>query len=648
LALTARAARDDGRPREAAERWRAVAALRQGAAAGVAWARAADAFAAAADTGAAREAYERAARLLPRLRGWIALRQAGLEPNSLRAFEALRAVPTAGRRLRADVRAAHFLARADTTRALEALTQADRPLEAANLAEAVGDSAGARTLVYQALRKADGVVARGAATRVLDRYPPATPAELLRLVTVVRRDDPRRAAELLRTRRASGDSSAQLRRVLGDLEAALGRTTAALATYEATAASGGVEGVRAAYRRARLLVSIGETRRGYRELEAVARTHPGSAPAPIAAYLVAERAVRRAPRAVAESLLTWVADTWPRHTYGSRSRLQLAALAVRYGDTTTALTWYRREIGVRGEQRFAARFFTAQLRQAAGDTAGAVAHWRRLAAADSLGYYGTIARELVGEPVVRVAAPAVPPPPAPLAAALAELDLLGDVGFARERDVLLEDLLARTTGPDAQLALAEGLSARGWVVEGIRLGWRVAGARSLHDPRVLRVIYPYPWPIRALIEHEAVEHGVDPYLLAAVVRQESAFREAVTSRAGARGLMQLMPTTATYVARRLGVEWEATWLAVPDANLHLGAAHLATLLRRYRRVVPALAAYNAGGTPVARWLRAPDAGDPYRFIEQIPYVETRGYVRAVVRNHSLYRALYPPAPISEP
>jgi soluble lytic murein transglycosylase len=88
------------------------------------------------------------------------------------------------------------------------------------------------------------------------------------------------------------------------------------------------------------------------------------------------------------------------------------------------------------------------------------------------------------------------------------------------------------------------------------------------------------------------------------------------------------------------------WLVVPDLNLHLGAAHLARLLRRYDgRIDAALAAYNAGTRPVDAWLRQPGAGDPDAFLEAIPYRETRNYVRAVQRNRWLYAALYStPAP----
>src|SRR2546422_4483050 len=75
---------------------------------------------------------------------------------------------------------------------------------------------------------------------------------------------------------------------------------------------------------------------------------------------------------------------------------------------------------------------------------------------------------------------------------------------------------------------------------------------------------------------------------------------------------------------------------------HLGAAHLAELLRRFGRADAAIAAYNAGPIPVRRWLDREGANDPDRFIELIPYPETRGYVRSVLRNRELYRALYGP------
>jgi soluble lytic murein transglycosylase len=145
-----------------------------------------------------------------------------------------------------------------------------------------------------------------------------------------------------------------------------------------------------------------------------------------------------------------------------------------------------------------------------------------------------------------------------------------------------------------------------------------------------------------LIEAEARRFGLDPYLVAGLIRQESGFSPAARSYAGARGYMQLMPTTAAVLARQLKLPWSDQMTLVVDANVHIGAAHLAGLLARYRgSVEPAVAAYNAGGVPVDRWLRAVRSKDPAAFVERIDFPETQGYVRAVLRNAALYRVLYP-------
>jgi soluble lytic murein transglycosylase len=125
------------------------------------------------------------------------------------------------------------------------------------------------------------------------------------------------------------------------------------------------------------------------------------------------------------------------------------------------------------------------------------------------------------------------------------------------------------------------------------------------------------------------------------VRQESTFDPEALSPAGARGLAQLLPGTAAFTAKGLDVAFDTDWITVPDLNLHLGAAHFSELLRRFGgRVDAAVAAYNAGTQAVRRWLGRPGGDDADTFLESIPFVETKGYVRAVLRNREVYRALY--------
>jgi soluble lytic murein transglycosylase len=262
-----------------------------------------------------------------------------------------------------------------------------------------------------------------------------------------------------------------------------------------------------------------------------------------------------------------------------------------------------------------------------------------LARTDSLGYYGFQARKALklGPPQF---APVPPRTPAPGAVALLEeVALLEDAGLLQEADLLVADAAERGwDDPDEMLDVSEGLTAAGRSTAGIRLAWRAATGLTLGHPRVLRAVFP--WPHRELIEREAAKFKLDPYLVVGLIRHESGFAAAIRSRAGAVGAMQLMPATAREVARRHRLPWTDAMRAIFDANLHVGTAHLSGLFARYQGdPIPTFAAYNAGGTPVSRWLRVPGSSDRLLFVERIAYPETQGYVRTVWRTGELYRAL---------
>jgi soluble lytic murein transglycosylase len=127
-----------------------------------------------------------------------------------------------------------------------------------------------------------------------------------------------------------------------------------------------------------------------------------------------------------------------------------------------------------------------------------------------------------------------------------------------------------------------------------------------------------------------------------LIRQESLFDARARSPAAAVGLMQLIPPTAARVARQLGLAVPSQErLFEPEVNLILGTQYLKDLLERYSNNWPkALAAYNAGEAAVDRWEREIVTDDIEEFVEQIPYVETRGYVKLVLRNHRIYKRLY--------
>lgn len=153
----------------------------------------------------------------------------------------------------------------------------------------------------------------------------------------------------------------------------------------------------------------------------------------------------------------------------------------------------------------------------------------------------------------------------------------------------------------------------------------------------------YPLPYREHVEHYARARGLDPFLVAALIRQESTFNPRVRSRAGARGLMQIIPATGRQLARQERRKYATRDLYNPEINIRYGTRYLKDLLGRFNgRVDYALASYNAGPHRVKRWTGMDMTIDPEVFIEDIPFDETRAYVKLVLRNEMLYRRLYGP------
>ena len=143
----------------------------------------------------------------------------------------------------------------------------------------------------------------------------------------------------------------------------------------------------------------------------------------------------------------------------------------------------------------------------------------------------------------------------------------------------------------------------------------------------------------------ASKMDLDPNLILAIMRQESAFDEEAMSRVGARGLMQVMPTTGKQIARKIKLNPFSTEdLWNPQVSIRLGGQHLSDHLRTFRRederkLGLALSAYNAGLTAARRWSRRLTRRDVDEFVESIPYKETRTYVKLVYRNYQVYSYL---------
>ncbi len=152
----------------------------------------------------------------------------------------------------------------------------------------------------------------------------------------------------------------------------------------------------------------------------------------------------------------------------------------------------------------------------------------------------------------------------------------------------------------------------------------------------------FPLPFWKSLENYSQERGLDPFMVAGLIRQESEFNPNVISPAKAYGLTQVMPATGRELSRRLNIRpFRANMLFRPDVNLEIGTYYLKIMLDSLNGDwEQALASYNAGKSRVLNWRNWSTYREPAEFVESIPFTETRNYVQSVLRNADVYRRLY--------
>lgn len=294
-------------------------------------------------------------------------------------------------------------------------------------------------------------------------------------------------------------------------------------------------------------------------------------------------------------------------------------------------------------------YWQARAADAAGSAADAKLFYAR-AAGHPTTYYGQLAREKLGEGVsLRSVEPLKAEERKAFEALIPvrALNLLQQSGETELAIGLYSDLAQTLNDPGQLDALA-------------------ALATSQQNPRAVLAIgkislqrgFPldqHAYPLAAIPDFEPVGDEVEPAMVYAIARQESAFNPKAISSAGARGLMQLMPATAKRTAQRFGVGFDLQRLVEdPSYNAKIGSAHLGELMEDWKgSYILAFASYNAGGGNVKKWINA--YGDPRKpdvdlidWVERIPFYETRNYVQRVMENLHVYRARLKEKPAPTP
>ncbi|MGB0485922.1 MAG: transglycosylase SLT domain-containing protein [bacterium] len=161
----------------------------------------------------------------------------------------------------------------------------------------------------------------------------------------------------------------------------------------------------------------------------------------------------------------------------------------------------------------------------------------------------------------------------------------------------------------------------------------------IKDQQVWTFAYPRPYWLD--VQNFSKNAGIDPYLALAIMREESLYQADVVSPASARGLMQLMPYTGKRVAKIIGLKLkDEKDLFNPKINIQLGTSYLGQISKRFGEVIQIAGSYNAGPGRMKEWLKRFPDRDLDEFVESIPYIETRNYVKRVFRTHQLYKAIY--------
>ena len=158
-------------------------------------------------------------------------------------------------------------------------------------------------------------------------------------------------------------------------------------------------------------------------------------------------------------------------------------------------------------------------------------------------------------------------------------------------------------------------------------------------PEILQIIYPltyWTW-----IKRYSSQHDLDPYIVAALIAQESTFDAGIRSNANAWGLMQVVPATGRRLARSLGIRrFSTSMLTNPELNIRLGTLYFSRLVQQFGGLYYALASYNAGENRVVRWKSERPGLDEDEFIDDIPFPETQNYVKRILGTAEDYRRLY--------
>jgi len=356
---------------------------------------------------------------------------------------------------------------------------------------------------------------------------------------------------------------------------------------------------------------------------------------------------------------------FPKGSRASYAHWKAAWLTLRMGRNDEAKKLFEEQIAVYpgGNEANAAVYWRARLAEEDNDSAMARAFYQKLSDRYRNYYYAELARQRLKQLPAAADPPGqyslldrIPPLEHGEKVTLAEAPpddlhyqkakLLGNGGLidlaVRELDKAASDDQDRSWAPaeTAQLYIDTGHYDR--AIEVMKRS--VPSYFAVDIPILPREYWEalFPRPFWSDLKKFSVANGLDPYLVASLIRQESEFNPIAVSRANAVGLMQLLPRTGKQVAHQVAMKrYNPSQLYTAPVNLELGTHYFRGMVDQFGgSFEQALAAYNAGSDRVEEWMGQGKYRDAAEFVESIPFTETREYVQAIMRNANVYRQLY--------
>ena len=602
----------------------------------------------------ARATYERASQQIRDIKDWLTLRAAGVTDDSAARTRLLATVRNGPARERVEwtealarERAGDLAGAAMRYERLGAMASAFR-LRLGPTADS-GSRAAIRDSIVRYIRTKGGTADARLAVDVLDRaFPSLTADEELVVARSANASGPvARALSGYAKGIASSEATPKDRLDYGELLVRAGKYRDAPAVLQEVRAPANLA-AEAAYQRGRALLLGGNGAAARTSLRAVAEEYRADTTgAASALYLLGDLATDDSRDDEAVGYFRSLYHGYPTSPRADDARFRVGLITFVKGDNRDAAIQFDSLVRLypRSSEATAARYWSGRAWLAAGDRARADAAWRDVIAREPLSYYAATSAQRLktapwSPPGGGAAVDRFPRVPA-VDSAMRRITLLEQLGMdteARFEYDALESAAGAGATADRVLATAAALRDHGQTSRAIKLAWKIIDGGT-RDARAFRLAYPVI--DQAELVRQAKSRAIEPTLVAAIIRQESSFNPRAVSVAGARGLMQVMPSVGQQIARSLGYPlWDPGLLFDPDANLELGVTHLAASIHQYPDLPRVLAAYNAGGSRVTRWAAKAGTDDPEIFIERISFTETRDYVRIVERNAEIYRALY--------